>query len=170
MNEELLENKVCVISTGAGGKSCSNYNISCMAESMHGLKIVSQEKVKNLGILQIAEMIELVSKVLWIATDEGNRPIWISTEKLMSLVAVVLARSNLSFASRDGTAEESKIFDKIMVKELFEADMRGKDRKEKNKLSKFRKSLFILQKTALGKLYKSRRFYKILGIYVSATL
>ncbi|KZN26901.1 hypothetical protein [Chlamydia pecorum] len=151
MNEELLENKVCVISTGAGGKFCSNYNISCMAESMYGLKIVCQEKVKSLGILQIAEMIELVSKVLWIATDEGNRPTWISTEKLMSLVAVVLARSNLSFASRDGTAEESKIFDKIMVKELFEADMRGKDRQGEKQTFQISQKFVHLAENCFGK-------------------
>lgn len=96
-------------------------------------------------------MIELVSKVLWIATDEGNRPISISTEKLMSLVAVVLARSNLSFASRDGTAEESKIFDKTMVKELFEADMRGKDRQGEKQPFQISRRFVQLAEKCFGK-------------------
>lgn len=121
MNEDLLEKMVYVISTSAGGKACSNYNTSRMAESMSEVKIVCPKKgkAKNLGVLQVAGITELVSRVLWIASDEGSRPVWISTEDLMTLVAIVCARSRISFASQDGTAIESRIYDDPRIKELF---------------------------------------------------
>lgn len=108
--------------------ACSPFELLRVAEALPRIKVRSCQETspKKLGVMQVAAITQVVAKILVNATGGGLRPIWLSKEQLMSLIAMVIVQSGYSFAScEDGSLpihqEMKNLTEEVCQKKLQKA-------------------------------------------------
>ncbi|ETF37448.1 hypothetical protein [Chlamydia pecorum] len=104
LDENLLTDKVMVTTPLSESMLvCAPFELVKVAHALPRIKVTSDQEdtPRNLGVMQVANMIQLVAKIFANATGGGERPVWLSKEQLMSIISVVLVQSGYHLVSRD---------------------------------------------------------------------
>lgn len=104
LDENLLTDKVIVTTPLSEGMLvCAPFELVKVAHALPRIKVRSDQEdaPRNLGVMQVANMIQLVAKIFANATGGGERPVWLSKEQLMSIISVVVVQSGYHLVPRD---------------------------------------------------------------------
>lgn len=123
VNERTLFEKVRIlVSLGDGSEVCNTFDVRALIMTLLYLPVFSHKdsSEKTIGALQVAYIVQLVAKMLYLATGEGQRPIWLHMHQLLSLVSIALANYDYSIVPHTGDPERSHICRTVKFQLLIE--------------------------------------------------
>lgn len=112
VNERILSEKVRIlVPLGDGSEVCNNFDLRALIMVLLYLPVFSHKdsSTKTLEALQVAYVVQLVAKMLYLATGKGLRPLWLHMEQLLSLVSIALANYDYSIVPSSGDPKRSHI-------------------------------------------------------------
>ncbi|WP_041552911.1 hypothetical protein [Chlamydia pecorum] len=123
VNEHILSEKVRIlVSLGDGSEVCNTFDVRALILALLYLPVFSHKdsSEKTIGALQVAYIVQLVAKMLYLATGEGKRPIWLHMHQLLSLVSIALANYDYSIVPHTGDPKRSHICRTVKFQLLIE--------------------------------------------------
>lgn len=123
VNERALFEKVRIlVPLGDGSEICNTFEVRALVVALLYLPVFSHKdsSEKTIGALQVAYIVQLVAKMLYLATEEGQRPLWLHMHQLLSLVSIALANYDYSVVPHTGDPERSHICRTVKFQLLIE--------------------------------------------------
>lgn len=123
VNEHILSEKVRIlVSLGDGSEVCNTFDVRALILALLYLPVFSHKdsSEKTIGALQVAYIVQLVAKMLYLATGEGKRPIWLHMHQFLSLVSIALANYDYSIVPHTGDPKRSHICRTVKFQLLIE--------------------------------------------------